>query len=39
MALLLGCSEGTVKSRLHYALNKLRQMKFALNQMPPGRNT
>jgi RNA polymerase sigma-70 factor (ECF subfamily) len=39
MALLLGCSEGTVKSRLHYALNKLRQMKFSLNQLPPGRNT
>jgi RNA polymerase sigma-70 factor, ECF subfamily len=31
MALLLRCSEGTVKSRLHYALNKLRKMKIPMN--------
>jgi RNA polymerase sigma-70 factor (ECF subfamily) len=32
MAILLRCSEGTVKSRLHHALKKLRQMKNSLNQ-------
>jgi RNA polymerase sigma-70 factor (ECF subfamily) len=31
IAVLLGCSAGTVKSRLHYALEKLREMEGALN--------
>jgi RNA polymerase sigma-70 factor, ECF subfamily len=30
MALILGCSVGTVKSRLHHALDKLRKMKLNL---------
>ena len=30
MAAVLGCSAGTVKSRLHHALEKLRQMKLNL---------
>ena|SRR5690348_16889968 len=30
MAMVLGCSEGTVKSRLHHALEKLRKMKMNL---------
>jgi len=30
IATVLGCSTGTVKSRLHYALEKLRQMKMNL---------
>jgi RNA polymerase sigma factor (sigma-70 family) len=30
IAALLGCSVGTVKSRLHYALEKLRKMKMNL---------
>jgi RNA polymerase sigma-70 factor (ECF subfamily) len=30
MAALLGCSEGTVKSRLHHALKHLRKMKMNL---------
>jgi RNA polymerase sigma-70 factor (ECF subfamily) len=36
MAGVLGCSEGTVKSRLHYALDKLRKMKLSLNLWHPG---
>ena len=36
MAVVLGCSEGTIKSRLHHALNKLRQMKLSLNPLRPG---
>ena len=31
IAALLGCSVGTVKSRLHYALERLREMKGTLN--------
>jgi DNA-directed RNA polymerase specialized sigma24 family protein len=30
MAAVLGCSLGTVKSRLHHALEKLRKMKMNL---------
>jgi RNA polymerase sigma-70 factor (ECF subfamily) len=30
IATVLGCSLGTVKSRLHHALDKLRQMKMNL---------
>ena len=33
MAAVLGCSVGTVKSRLHYALEKLRKMKMNLPDM------
>ena len=33
MALTLGCSIGTVKSRLHHALEKLRRMKMNLHDM------
>jgi RNA polymerase sigma-70 factor (ECF subfamily) len=39
MALVLGCSEGTVKSRLHHALNKLRRLKISMNDFYPGRDT
>lgn len=39
MARVLGCSEGTVKSRLHHALNKLRRMKISLNDFNAGRDT
>jgi RNA polymerase sigma-70 factor (ECF subfamily) len=38
MAVLLDCSEGTVKSRLHNALNKLRRMKISVNDFYPGRD-
>jgi DNA-directed RNA polymerase specialized sigma24 family protein len=30
MAVVLNCSVGTVKSRLHHALEKLREMKLNL---------
>jgi RNA polymerase sigma-70 factor (ECF subfamily) len=33
MAAILGCSVGTVKSRLHHALDKLRKMKMNLPDM------
>ena len=33
MAALLGCSVGTVKSRLHHALEKLRKMKMNLPKL------
>ena len=33
MAVVLGCSVGTVKSRLHHALEKLRKMKMNLPEM------
>src|SRR5580698_1398798 len=33
MALVLGCPVGTVKSRLHHALEKLREMKMNLPEM------
>jgi len=33
IANVLGCSVGTVKSRLHHALDKLRQMKMNLAEM------
>ncbi len=33
MAAILGCSVGTVKSRLHHALEKLRRMKMNLRDM------
>ena len=39
MALVLGCSEGTIKSRLHHALEKLRRLKYFLNDPAPGRDT
>ena len=34
MAAVLGCSTGTVKSRLHHALEKLRKMKMNLPGVP-----
>lgn len=37
IARILKCNEGTVKSRLHHALEKLRKMK--MNEMPMGRDT
>lgn len=39
IAALLGCSVGTVKSRLHYALEKLREMEGALNLSDLRRDT
>lgn len=36
---LLGCSVGTVKSRLHYALEKLREGAAPLNLFHPPRDT
>jgi RNA polymerase sigma-70 factor (ECF subfamily) len=33
MALVLGCPVGTVKSRLHHALEKLREMKMNVREM------
>jgi len=39
IARLTGCSPGTVKSRLHYALNKLRRLNVSLNDFHPGGDT
>lgn len=39
MAALLDCSVGTVKSRLHHALEKLRRMKMPVNLLELGRDT
>ncbi|MCE5302291.1 MAG: sigma-70 family RNA polymerase sigma factor [Planctomycetaceae bacterium] len=35
IAAALGCPLGTIKSRLHYALEKLRQMNLAVNLFTP----
>jgi RNA polymerase sigma-70 factor (ECF subfamily) len=39
MAVVLGCPEGTVKSRLHHALEKLRQMKMNHPEMRGDKQT
>jgi RNA polymerase sigma-70 factor (ECF subfamily) len=39
IARLTGVPEGTVKSRLHHALNHLRRLKISLNEWHPGRDT
>jgi RNA polymerase sigma-70 factor (ECF subfamily) len=39
IAVVLGCSVGTVKSRLHHALQKLRRMKIVMNLSWLGRDT
>ncbi len=39
IAAALGCPLGTVKSRLHHALGKLRQMDFAVNLFTSSRET
>ena len=39
MATVLGCSVGTVKSRLHHALDKLRKMKMNLSEVTGDKQT
>lgn len=39
IARVTGCSEGTVKSRLHHGLNKLRRLKLSLNELNAGGDT
>jgi len=39
IARVLGCSAGTVKSRLHHALDKLRKMKMNLAEMKGDKQT
>jgi len=39
IAAIIGCPVGTVKTRLHHALIKLRKMKTRMNSFDPGRHT
>jgi RNA polymerase sigma-70 factor (ECF subfamily) len=39
MAVSLNCSVGTIKSRLHHALEKLHRMKITMNLTDLGRDT
>ena len=39
IAAVLGCPLGTVKSRLHHALEKLRKMNLAVNLFTPSGET